>query len=196
MNRAWRSDRYVRLISLMVTIYTRVIAIWFLVLTRKDWAQKGMGPIHHSAACLHASMSMGVAWVQPPYVFLFYTAIFLCWNLPIWTTVVQKVESRASPVWLKTPVCQCKGVSVKAEAFGLFVYPNSFTHFLIHAAIPIVTSTVQHQLFTCLHSTDPKCTWQTDRRTDILFFENPQFVSAKGTSKKAEALELLNFSSI
>ena len=35
--------------------------------------------------------------------------------------------------------------------------------------------------------TDPKCTGQTD----ILFLhENPQFLGAKGTTKKAEALEL------
>ena len=35
--------------------------------------------------------------------------------------------------------------------------------------------------------TDPNCTGQTDR---LFFHENPQFPSAKGTTKKAEALEL------
>jgi hypothetical protein len=37
----------------------------------------------------------------------------------------------------------------------------------------------------------PKLYW-TDGQTDRLFFhhENPQFLSAKGTTKKAEALEL------
>ena len=35
--------------------------------------------------------------------------------------------------------------------------------------------------------TDPKCTGQTDR---LFLHENPQFLSAKGTTKKAEALEL------
>ena len=35
--------------------------------------------------------------------------------------------------------------------------------------------------------TDPKCTGQTDR---LFLHENPQFLGAKGTTKKAEALEL------
>ena len=40
--------------------------------------------------------------------------------------------------------------------------------------------------------TDTDCTGHTDRQTDMVFFlhENPQFLGAKGTTKKAEALEL------
>ena len=35
--------------------------------------------------------------------------------------------------------------------------------------------------------TDPNCTGQTDK---LFLHENPQFLSAKGTTKKAEAFEL------
>jgi hypothetical protein len=35
--------------------------------------------------------------------------------------------------------------------------------------------------------TDPNCTGHTDR---LFLHENPHFLSAKGTTKKAEALEL------
>ena len=40
--------------------------------------------------------------------------------------------------------------------------------------------------------TDTDCTGHTDRQTDIVFFlhENPQFVSVKGTTKKADAFGL------